>query len=112
MAANTLASIAAATAAGYSLERTTRIDGKNVTRLKKNVSGLPGQSGSLLVFEGEGTTSGNADTASLANLNEWRNNRYGRDSAAASASSYPNAAASPSSQTSAPTHTSLTKDRH
>ena len=111
MAANTLANIAAATAAGYSLERTTRVDGRNVTRLKKNVSGLPGQSGSLLVFEGEGASSGAADTASLANLNKWRDNRYGSDSAAVSTSSIPAAATSPSTQGVTPTHANLTKDR-
>jgi hypothetical protein len=118
MAANTLANIAAAIAAGYVLEWFTRQGGTptaattvNVTRLKKQSSGLPGQSGGQIVFEGEGATSGAADTSSLANLNKWRDNRYGSDSAAVSASSIPDAAASPTTQGVAPTHRALTKDR-
>jgi hypothetical protein len=112
MASNALASIAAATAAGYVLERVTGSDGKNRTRLKKQVSGQPGVGGSSLTWEGEAASSGAADTAALANLNSWRSNRYGADSAQASLSTVPDASATPSSQTSAPTHQSLTKDRH
>lgn len=118
MAANTLANIAAATAAGYGLERFTRQGGTptavttvNVTRLKKHIVGLPGQSGGERVFEGEGSTSGAADTAALANANKWRDNRYGSDSAAVSKSSVPDAATSPSTQGVTPTHRTLTKDR-
>ena|SRR5690348_14863349 len=111
MAANTLASIAAATAAGYVLERTTLLNGNNVTRLRKHFSGQDGVAGGPLLFTGEGTSSGAADTAALANLNFWRDQRYGKDSAAASLSPTPAAAASPNTQGVAPTHRSTTKDR-
>lgn len=112
MAANALANIAAATAAGYTLERTTLASGRNVTRLSKRTSGMPGKEGSLVSFDGEGATSGAADTAALANLNNWRNLRYGVDSAQASLSPQENAATFGShGPGTSPTHASTTKDR-
>ena len=112
MAANALANIAAATAAGYTLERTTLASGRNVTRLSKRTSGMPGKEGSLVSFDGEGATSGAADTAALANLNNWRNDRYGVDSAQASLSPQPSAATFGShGPGTAPTHASTVKDR-
>ena len=113
MAANTLASIAAATAAGYKLERTLLPGGQNITKLSKAITGTEGQSGRYVEFAGDSSVSaGAADTAALANLNKWRDNRYGPDSAAASLSPLPNAAASPSTQGVAPTHRTMTKDVH
>lgn len=112
MAANAFANIAAATAAGYTLERTTLASGRNVTRLSKRTSGMPGKEGSLVTFDGEASTSGAADTAALANLNAWRNNRYGVDSAQASLSPQQTAATFGSQGPgTSPTHASTTKDR-
>ena len=119
MAANTLASIAAATAAGYKLERTVQPAsiaqplGSNITKLGKQVTGVQGQGGRYVEFAGESTvSSAAADTAALANLNKWRDNRYGSDSATASVSQVQDAATSPSTQGVVPTHRSMTKDTH
>jgi hypothetical protein len=110
MAANAFANIAAANTAGYITERFVAADNKNHTRLKKSVSGLPGASGGEEVFPGEGSSSAAADAAALANLNAWRNSRYGSDSAAASLSPLADGNTTPSSQGIARTHQALTKD--
>jgi len=112
MASIAFVDIAAAQAAGWIVERTTQIDGKNVTRLKFNAVGQPGASGREVSLDGVGASSGAADTAALANCNAWRAQRYGPDSGSASVSTLQNPAASPSTQGVAPTHASLTKDRH
>jgi hypothetical protein len=114
MASNTLASIATATAAGYVLERFTR-GSLNITRLSKPIAGQPGASGGVVFQEGEGSTSGNADTAALANLNAWRLNRYGSDSTAASNSGIPNASPLVNGGMvvdKQPVHSALTKDKN
>jgi len=110
MAANTLASIAAATAAGYKLERTTLVNASFKALLGKWVTGIEGQAGRYVEFVGESTVTATADANALANLNKWRDNRYGADSTAVSLSSAPNAGLNLGST--APTHRSMTKDSH
>ena len=113
MAANTLASIAAATAAGWKLERYVLPAGQFVTKLGRKLTGIEGQVGRYAEFPGESAvSSAAADTASLANLNAFRNNRYGIDSAAVSTSQTPVAATSPNTQGVVPTHGALTKDKN
>jgi hypothetical protein len=112
MAAIALANIAAATAAGYTLERFTLPSGAFVTRLAKKATGIQGQSGAFVQWQGESSvSSAAADTAALTNCNRWRDNRYGPDSASASVSPTPDSATSPSTQGVVPTHRSMTKDR-
>jgi len=112
MAANALANIAAATAAGYTLERTTLPNGNNVTRLSKKTSGIPGKEGAFLQWQGEAASSGAADTAALTNLNRWRDDRYGVDSAQASLSPQQTAQTFGShGPGNTPTHASMVKDR-
>ena len=92
MASNDLANIAAATAAKYSLVQVDRGTGATAverfqTVLEKTVGGVVGDPVVIIRATGFGSTQNNADTAALANLNYQRDNRYGFDSAAASASS-------------------------
>lgn len=112
MAANALANIAAATAAGYKLERTVLTNGNTLVKLSQHVTGIEGQAGRYVEFCGENAVQGTADTAALTNLNRWRDNRYGPDSASASSSPTPNNATSPSTQGIAPTLRTMTKDKH
>lgn len=112
MAANALANIAAATAAGYKLERTVLTNGNTLVKLGQQVTGIEGESGRYVEFCGEASVQATADTAALTNLNRWRDNRYGVDSAAVSTSPTPNGAASPSTQGVAPTLRAMTKDKH
>lgn len=112
MAANAFANIAAATAAGYKLERTVLLNGNTLVKLSKAVSGIQGQSGRYVEFCGENAVQATADTAALTNLNRWRDNRYGPDSAASSVSPTPDSATSPSTQGTTPTHRTMTKDSH
>jgi hypothetical protein len=113
MASNNLASIAAATAAGWKLERYTRPNGTFVTSLKLPIVGQPGNNGREQVTDGESvTSSAAADTVALANCNAWRANRYGSDSAGQNVSTVQNPAASPSTQGVTPVHATLTKDKH
>jgi hypothetical protein len=112
MAANALANIAAATAAGYVLERYTLPSGASVTKLSRKTGGVEGKEGQFVQFAGESAvSSAAADTAALTNLNRWRDNRYGPDSAQASLSPTPTAATSPTTQGVTPTHRALTKDK-
>lgn len=116
MAANALANIAAATAAGYVLERYSaqNVFGVTVftTRLSKKASGIEGKEGALMQWQGESlASSAAADTVALTNLNRWRDNRYGPDSAQASVSPTPTAATSPTTQGVTPTLRSLNKDK-
>jgi hypothetical protein len=86
-----LASVAAATAAGYirtQLDRGSAVVGGNIpldrheTTLSKMLSGDDGQSGFELRAKGSSPTSAAAaDTVALAALNNQRGNRYGFGSA-------------------------------
>ena len=90
MASNDLASIAAATAAGYSLTRTD-LNGKEPaasqfrTQLEKHLGGIAGEPGSTMRAYGYGASAGAADTAALNALNSERSFRYGFDSAVSNA---------------------------
>lgn len=122
MASNVFASIAAATAAKYiyvitdrgveiGVSQSAQVPGRYTVNLSGNVVGQPGgATGGKVSFHGEGATSTTAKTAALANLNNWRVQRYGGDSTAASSSTLPEPATSPSTQGVAPTLTALTKD--
>lgn len=113
MAAIALANIAAATAAGYTLERFTLPSGASVTRLAKKLTGIQGQEGRFEQWQGESSvSSAAADTAALTNLNRFRDNRYGPDSAGNSVSPTPDSATSPSTQGVVPTNRVMTKDQH
>jgi hypothetical protein len=112
MAAIALANIAAATAAGYILERWREPDGTYCTKLSFKTSGLNGREGAFMEWQGrDKSASATADAAALANLNAWRNTRYGVDSGSVSTDPTPTAATSPSTQGVTPTHRSMTKDR-
>lgn len=90
MAANTLANIAAATAAGYkeiTLDRGASF--APATRrwlviLEKQVVGEPGSTGGLVRQYAEGPDQATAEATVLASLNFFRDHRYGKDSTAAS----------------------------
>jgi hypothetical protein len=77
-----LANDAAAQAAGY---RRVQLDRgasnpteRWTTRYHKMVAGTPGQAGGLITFEATSSISqADADTKALAQVNEWRNQRYG-----------------------------------
>lgn len=113
MAAIALANIAAATAAGYKLERTVLTNGNTLVKLSKAVSGQEGVKGQYVEFCGEALVQGTADTAALTNLNRWRDNRYGPDSAGNSTSMTQNAAvAGAQGPGTVPTHRTMTKDVH
>lgn len=82
MSSTTLASIAAATAAGWT--RTLNDSGvvgsgRYVVTLEKQLVGEPGTSGAFARAYGTGSTSAAADTAALASVNTLRTNRYGAD---------------------------------
>lgn len=112
MAAIALANIAAAQTAGYILERWREPDGTCCTKLSFKTSGLNGRYGANVEFSGrDKSASATADAQALANLNAWRNTRYGADSAGVSSDPTPTAATSPSTQGVAPTHRAMTKDR-
>lgn len=111
MAANALASVAAATAAGWKLERVTLVSGSFLARFSRPVAGIQGQAGRDVRFAGEAAVSATADANALANLNNWRNNRYGVDSAAVSTSQTPDSATSPTTQGVVPVLRALVKDR-
>lgn len=77
-----LANDAAALAAGYlrtQLDRgATYTGGRFMSRYAKNMAGQPGQGGGQVVLEAvSDVNQADADTKALANLNAWRNNRYG-----------------------------------
>lgn len=110
MASNNFANVAAATSAGWTVERFVRTSGENVTRLKLNIAGLPGESGQEIECAGQGASSGAADTVALANCNQWRAQRYGSDSAGVNLSPIPEPGLALGS--SPRTHTALTKDKH
>lgn len=91
MAANTLANIAAATAAGYKEVVTDR--GASFANpavryevlLEKPVVGEPGKATPQPIRAyGQGSSQANAETQALAALNGQRDHRYGKDSAAVS----------------------------
>ena len=112
MASNTLASIAAATAAGWKRSQPAA-QGKFTTRLTKQLQGVPGVSGSEYSAEGESTVSqAAADTAALAACNGFRIMRYGTDSTGVNTSPLGDGNTSPSSQGVVRTHQNLTKDSH
>lgn len=90
MSSTTLASIAAATAAGYVLQRIDN-DGKYAqipstarfeTRLSRYLTGQDGEGGFTMEARATGTTQAGADTAALAALNAQRIARYGADTTA------------------------------
>lgn len=113
MASNNLASIAAATAAGWKLNRPVAQGGKFVTELMLNAQGQPGNSGQEIKQVGESNVSqAAADTVALNAINAWRSNRYGSDSAGVNVGTVSTGAATPSSQGLPVTLQSLTKDKH
>lgn len=112
MAAIAFANIAAATAAGWVLERWREQDGTFCTKLSIKLAGLNGREGANMEFQGrDKSASATADTQALANLNNWRNQRYGADSGSVAKDPTPTAATSPSTQGVVPTHRSMTADR-
>jgi hypothetical protein len=124
MASNALANISAATTAGYVeivLDRgvLTQAPGSQQAplprfqvKLEGQVVGQPGASGSRVEFIGEGATQAASETVALANLNAWRANRYGSDSAGVNTGTLGVAPATPSTQGQPVTLVSLTKDKH
>lgn len=89
MAANTLANIAAATAAGYTETVLDRgASAPAATRfevvLEKHLVGEPGRTGVRTRAYGQGANQGAAETVALAALNFQRDHRYGKDNGAVS----------------------------
>lgn len=99
MASNAFANAAAAVSAGYTKVNTDRgvapigVGNAGVyppserfqTIFSKPLSGATGEPGVQPEFIGFGVDQNTAEINALANLNAWRANRYGADSAAASA---------------------------
>ena len=97
MAATTLASVAAATAAGYELVRVDFGDQSTYTPPRKNQYTTQftkrgrGVFNSTIAAYGESNVNAaGADTAALASLNEQRNQRYGYDTTALRKDTYGN----------------------
>jgi hypothetical protein len=99
MASNALANAAAAVSAGYVKTNTDRgvapVGAGNApvypaserfqTIFSKDLAGPTGEAGSHVEFIGFGVDQNTAEINALANLNNWRLNRYGGDSASANA---------------------------
>jgi hypothetical protein len=99
MASNALANAAAAVSAGYIKTNTDRgvaspgaggaptfpASERYQTIFSKILAGASGEPGIECRCIGLGDTQNNAEINALANLNSWRANRYGADSASASA---------------------------
>lgn len=124
MASIAFANIAAAQAAGYVeivLDRGAQVQQPgNIqapqprfqVKLEGQLVGQPGTSGSRVEFIGEGASQVAAEAVALANLNGFRANRYGSDSAGVSVGTLTVPPATPSTQGIIPTPVTLTKDKN
>lgn len=124
MASIAFANIAAAQAAGYVeivLDRGAQVQQPgNIqapqprfqVKLEGQVVGQPGASGSRVEFIGEGATQVAAEAVALSNLNGWRANRYGSDSAGANSGTPGVPPATPSTAGQPVVLVSLTKDKN
>lgn len=119
MASNALANAAAAVSAGYIKTNTDRgiagVGAGNAgtypaserfqTVFSKDLAGPSGEAGVHVEFIGYGVDQNTAEIQALANLNAWRINRYGGDSASANAAN-----TNPSQNTAAGATKKHTKD--